>query len=223
MNNVNNKVQRRSLADEVASKLQENILNGGFKINEKLPVEAELMRSFGVGRSTVREAVKVLVNSGFLRVQQGIGTFIEDTSGINEPLSHRLKRASKKNIEEVRQVLEMKIAELAATNRTGNDISKLEHCLSKRTKAAHDDLLEECIDVHLNFHVLLAEAAKNEILADLYKLLAMPLKDEMLNNLKDTSVFKNSAEQYRNLFDGVLRQDAKKAWYWSAKITGHSA
>jgi DNA-binding FadR family transcriptional regulator len=223
MNNVNNKVQRRSLADEVASKLQENILNGGFKINEKLPVEAELMRSFGVGRSTVREAVKVLVNSGFLRVQQGIGTFIEDTSGINEPLSHRLKRASKKNIEEVRQVLEMKIAELAATNRTGNDISKLEHCLSKRTKAAHDDLLEECIDVHLNFHVLLAEAAKNAILADLYKLLAMPLKDEMLNNLKDTSVFKNSAEQYRNLFDGVLRQDAKKAWYWSAKITGHSA
>src|ERR1700735_1454426 len=96
-----NLIHRKSLADEVASKLQEKILKGGYKVNQKLPVEADLMRSYGVGRSTVREAVKILVNSGFLRVQQGIGTFVEDTTGINEPLFQRLKRAEKKNIDEV--------------------------------------------------------------------------------------------------------------------------
>jgi len=60
-----NIIPRKSLADEVASQLQAKILKGGYKVNQKLPVEAELMRNFGVGRSTIREAVKILVNSGF--------------------------------------------------------------------------------------------------------------------------------------------------------------
>lgn len=217
-----NLVQRKSLADEVAARLQESISSGSFKVNQKLPVEAELMLNFGVGRSTIREAVKILANSGFLRVQQGIGTFVEDTSGINEPIAHRLKRARAEDIAEVRLILELKIAEKAALNRTGNDISKLQHCLDKRIKAANDNSLSECIDAHLNFHILLAEAAKNDILADLYKLFAMQLKGDLLAKYEDTSFFKDVTEQYRNLLDGILRQDAKKAWYWCAKITGNS-
>jgi DNA-binding FadR family transcriptional regulator len=215
-----NIISRRSLADEVASKLQEKILKGGYKVNQKLPVEAELMRSFGVGRSTVREAVKSLVNSGFLRVQQGIGTFIEDASGINEPLLQRLKRAEAKDIDEVRQMLEMKIAEKAAMNRTGNDISKLEHFLAKRIKAANENLLSDCIDAHINFYIILAEATRNTILADLYKLFATKLKADLLNIHEDTNHFKESSDSLSKLFDGVLREDPKKAWHWSAKLTG---
>jgi DNA-binding FadR family transcriptional regulator len=216
-----NIIPRRSLADEVASKLQEKILKGGYKINQKLPVEAELMKSFGVGRSTIREAVKILVNSGFLRVQQGVGTFIDDITGINEPLFQRLKRADSKNIDEVRQLLEMKIAEKAAMNRTGNDISKLEYFLGKRTKAANENLIEDCIEAHVNFYIALAEASKNDILADLYKLFAVKLKTELLSTHTDTDIFRAAPDHHHKLLDGILRQDAKKAWYWSAKITGH--
>jgi len=213
-------ITRKSLADEVAATLQEQILKGQYKTNQKLPVEAELMKSFGVGRSTIREAVKILVNSGFLRVQQGIGTFVEDSSGINEPLGQRLKRASAKNITEVREILEMKIAEKAAMNRTGNDISKLEHALKKRTKAANENQVEDCIDAHVNFCILMAEASKNDMLADLYKLFSVPLKNDLLNAHQDTSFFKNTSENYHKLFDTVLREDPKMAWHWSGKITG---
>jgi len=214
-------IHRKSLAEEVASKLQGQILKGTYKVNQKMPVEAELMQGFGVGRSTIREAVKILVNSGFLRVQQGLGTFIDDTTGINEPLSHKLKRAESKNIEEVRQLLEMKIAEKAAMNRTGNDISKLEYFLGKRTKAANENLLEECVEAHINFYIVLAEASKNDILADLYKLFAVQLKCDLLNNNSDTSGFKDAPDYHHKLLDSVLREDPKRAWYWSAKITGH--
>ena len=103
-------INRKSLAEEVASKLQEQILKGAYKVNQKLPIEAELMKSFNVGRSTIREAVKILVNSGFLRVQQGLGTFVDDVTGINEPFFQKLKRSGSNNIDEVRQLLEMKIA-----------------------------------------------------------------------------------------------------------------
>jgi DNA-binding FadR family transcriptional regulator len=215
-----NLIPRKSLADEVAAKLQERILTGAYKVNQKLPVEAELMKAFGVGRSSIREAVKILVNSGFLRVQQGIGTFVEDSSGINEPLGQRLKRASPKHINEVREVLEIKIAEKAAMNRTGNDISKLEHFLKKRTKAADADLIEECIDAHVSFYIVLAEASKNDILSDLYKQFAVQLKNDLMNAHQDTSFFKNAPDDHHKLLDSILREDPKMAWYWSAKITG---
>jgi DNA-binding FadR family transcriptional regulator len=213
-----NIIQRKNLADEVASKLQEKILKGAYQVNQKLPIEAELMKSYGVGRSTIREAVKILVNSGFLRVQQGVGTFIEDASGINEPLSQRLKRADPQNIKEVRKILEAKIAVTAAMNRNGNDISKLEHFLDKRTTAANADQLEDCINAHISFNVLLAEASKNDVLSDLYKLFAIQLKNELLDHYHDTSYFKDTSGSYHNLFDGVLRQDPQKAGYWSTKI-----
>ncbi|MGH7237636.1 MAG: FadR/GntR family transcriptional regulator, partial [Candidatus Saccharimonadales bacterium] len=124
-------------------------------------------------------------------------------------------------ITEVRQILEMKIAEKAATNRTGNDISKLEHFLSKRTKAAEDNLLEECIDAHINFYTTLAEASKNDVLAGLYKQFLLQLKNDMLDNFEDTSFFKEKRDHYQNLLDGVLRQDPRKAWHWCGKITGN--
>jgi len=213
-------ISHRSLADEVASLLQDKILKGDYKVNQKLPVEAKLMEIYGVGRSTVREAVKILVNSGFLRVLQGKGTFIEDNTGMNEPLNQQLKRASHQNIADVRYMLEIKIAEKAASNRTGNDISKLEHFLNKRTKAADKNLIEECIEAHISFYQVLADASKNDLLAGLFKQFLLKLKTEMLENYKDTTFFKEKRDHYQNLLDGVLRQDPKKASYWSGKITG---
>ncbi|HEY8930687.1 MAG TPA: GntR family transcriptional regulator [Mucilaginibacter sp.] len=213
-------ITRKSLADEVAAQLQERILKGTYKLNQKLPVEAELMKTYGVGRSTIREAVKILVNSGFLRVQQGIGTFVEDTSGMNEPLGQRLKREKAGNIDDVRQPLEMKIAEKAAMNRTGNDISKLEHFLIKRSKAANENSIEDAIDAHINFYVVLAEASKNPMLSGLYKLFAAQLKNDLMNGQEDTSFFRNTHDNHHKLFDSVLREDPKMAWYWMGKITG---
>lgn len=69
-------IQRRSLADEVAEQVQKQIIDGELKEGDKLPIEAELMKEFGVGRSSIREAVKKLENMGYLKVQQGKGTFI---------------------------------------------------------------------------------------------------------------------------------------------------
>ena len=69
-------IRKKSLAEELAARLQEQIAAGTFGIGEKLPPEPELMRIFGVGRSTVREAVRILSDMGLLRVRQGAGTFV---------------------------------------------------------------------------------------------------------------------------------------------------
>jgi hypothetical protein len=59
------------------------------------------------------------------------------------------------------------------------------------------------------------------VLAGLYKQFVLQLKADMLEKLEDTTYFKDKREQYQNLLDGVLRQDPRKAWYWSGKITGN--
>ncbi|MEN7550618.1 FadR/GntR family transcriptional regulator [Rapidithrix thailandica] len=215
------RIKRKSLAEEVASNLQKQISLGRYTANQKLPIEPELMKYFGVGRSTVREAIRILVNSGFLRVQQGVGTFVEDCKGIKEPLPQRLKRANLEEIDEVRQLLEMKIAEKAALNRSEEDIEKMKSFLAKRIKAAHANLLEECVEADIQFHIAIAEASKNAVLADLYKSFAIQIQSSFLDIFPDTEAFKEAQDLHEKLLKSIIDQDTKMAWNWVAKITGH--
>ena len=110
-------IRKRSLAEELAERLRQRITDGQFEVGEKLPAEPELMRIFGVGRSTVREAVKILVNMGFLKVQQGAGTFVESRAAADDPMAQRLRRADIRDLDEVRRILEVAIVERAAGRR----------------------------------------------------------------------------------------------------------
>ena len=201
---MQNLVTKRSLSDEIASKLQEQISAGHYKINEKLPTEPELMKSFGVGRSTIREATRSLVQSGFLRIQQGAGTFVEKTIGNSEPMDQRLKRANAQDLDEVRQLLEMKIAEKAAINRSEKDIMTIKLHLANRAKTAGAGLIEQCIDADIQFHNAIAEASKNEILAELYKSASVHLKNWFLDIYPDTLIFVETQHLHEQLLKDII-------------------
>ena len=211
-------INKLSLAEQVASKVQELISLGHYKVNEKLPIEPELMKMFGVGRSTVREAIKLLTNSGLLRVQQGAGTFVASITSGKEPFDQRLKRASNSDLNEVRELLEMKIAEKAALNRTDKDIAEMEKHLSNRKSAAAAGLMRECIEADINFHTSIAQASKNEILADLYRSVATHLKNWFLDFYADTSAFERTYGLHEDLLNAIKAGDAKGAWDRAAKI-----
>lgn len=214
-------ITRRSLADEVALKVQQQISLGRFRSGEKLPTEPELMKSFGVGRSTVREAIRILVHSGLLRVQQGVGTFVKDASDIREPLSQRIRRANVPDVDEVRKLLEMKIAEKAARHRTEEDLATISHWLEQRTAAARAGQLYDCIEADIQFHIAIAEASRNDLLADLYKSFAKELKQLFLQTYPDTTTFLATSDLHHQLLQSIIRRDAELAWRWSARIIGH--
>jgi DNA-binding FadR family transcriptional regulator len=168
------------------------------------------MKQFGVGRSSVREAIRILANSGLLRVQQGVGTFIEAPAGINEPFHQRLKRAEAHDLDEVRQLLEMKIAEKAAANRTEEDLKKIKAKLDKRTAMAHGGSMEECIEADIEFHMSIAEAAGNPILTDLYQSFSIQLKSWFLKIYPDVTIFQDTLHE--ELYESIKNRDEKKAW-----------
>lgn len=215
-------INKKSLAEEVASKLQEQIFLGHYKLNEKLPIEAELMKSFGVGRSSIREAMKILANSGLLRVQQGVGTFVQEVTSTREPMDQRLQRASLKDLDEVRQLLELKIAEKAAINRSEEDIIAMKQHLAARMKAANEGLLEDCVEADIQFHIAIAEASKNEILADLYKSISKHLKKEFLSLYPDTDIFQETYAIHEQLLKSIIAKNPKKTWNIVAEIVGHT-
>jgi len=203
-------IQKRSLAEEVAEQLRKAIADGKYKTGEQLPIEPELMKQFGVGRSSVREAIRILANSGLLRVQQGVGTFIEAPAGINEPFHQRLKRAEAHDLDEVRQLLEMKIAEKAAANRTEKDLEKIKAKLDKRTAMAHGGSMEDCIEADIEFHMSIAEAAGNPILTDLYQSFSIQLKSWFLKIYPDVTIFQDTL--HTELYESIKNRDEKKAW-----------
>lgn len=218
---MNNVILKRSLADEVADKITGQISSGHYKVDEKLPIEPELMKQFGVGRSTIREAIKSLLNSGMVRVQQGVGTFVEPANAGREPMDKRMKRARSEELDEIRQLLEIKIAEKAATNRTEKDLTGIKEHLDARKLAAQNGLLAECIDADIRFHVAIADASGNEMLADLYRSVSVYLKSWFLQVYPDTQIFIETQGIHEQLLKSIIARDPKKAWNLAAKIIGH--
>jgi len=218
---MNKIIHKRSLADEVAARLQEQISKGAYQVGSKLPTEPELMKSFGVGRSSVREAIKILANRGLLLVQQGVGTFVENQIAVAEPLGQRLRRADVKDLDEVRKLLELKIAEKAAAHHTIQDIKKMKGFLSARKKAGEAGDLPACIKADIDFHVAIAEASKNDILLDLYKAAATHMESWFLRIHADTSSFTATQQMHEALLSHIINHDPKAAWNTAIAIIDH--
>lgn len=203
-------IQRKSLADMIAETLKQQITEGIYRAGDKLPTEPELMKTFGVGRSSVREAVKLLVNMGVVRVQQGSGTFVAVPSN-NDDVNIKMSTADRTELDEVRKILDIAIVEKAVARRTEKDIERMRASLEKRKVNAEKGLLEECIEADLNFHIAIADAAHNRILADIYRSAATHLLSEFNRIYDGTDCFINSQTSHEKLLKHIIAGDLKNA------------
>ena len=213
-------IQKKSLAEEVAASLEQQIASGDYKVGDKLPTEPELMKYFGVGRSSIREAVRILVNLGLLSVQQGVGSFVQRTQAV-EPLDQRLKRADIKDLDEVRKMLELKIAEKAALLHNGEDLNNMKLHLAAREKAALAGDLEGAIQADIQFHTAVAVASRNEILLDLYKGVAMHMATWFKRVHNDTSSFVVTQALHLSLLNHIEKGEVNEALNTAIQIIEH--
>lgn len=211
-------LQRKSLSEEVADQLRTLIISGAYPVNSQLPTEPELMQQFGVGRSSIREAVRILANNGMLRVQQGVGTFVASATCTGDPLNQRLQRAPFEDLNEVKLLLEMKIAEKAATNRTQKDIEKMKACLKKRYQCGLAKDKEGCIQADINFHTAVAVASGNEIILELYKVVATHMKASFMQRHADAEPFVISQDLHDALLQSIIDKDPEQALFWATRI-----
>lgn len=202
---------KEKLSDKVIIAIKNDIAGGRLKKGEKIPSEPELMDLYHVGRSTIREAIKTLAISGILRVQQGSGTFVASKLK-DETLNQRLRRADFEEINSVRALLEKEIVKLACINRSQGDIELMNSLLGKRKAAIEANAEKKCTDMDIEFHIAIAKASGNSILADIYQSFTKVIRDFFAKR-EDQNIAHFSASQHlhEELAQAIERKDEAKA------------
>jgi GntR family transcriptional repressor for pyruvate dehydrogenase complex len=162
------------------------IAGGHVKAGDRLPPERELAQLFGVGRSTLREAVRVLESLGLVEVRAGEGTFLAEgdaaTTQAQLPPALFSKWTTQVNLFELRTVLEPGLASLAARRATADYLTKMHEALA--AQAAQVQRGELGTDEDATFHELIAEATRNPALIHLMQHLARSLRETRDSSLQ---------------------------------------
>ncbi|MET9292269.1 FCD domain-containing protein [Streptomyces sp. NPDC003077] len=160
-------LHRSPLVDQAVERLRAQISAGHWPVGSKLPGETTLAKELGVGRSTVREALRALAGAGLVRSRQGSGVTVVATEP-DEDWPTRLRRAEVVDLYEVRQMIEVQAARAAALRRTDADLAAMDEALAKRRAAAGDTDDAAFVDADIALHAAVVAAARNPVLADLF-------------------------------------------------------
>lgn len=171
--------REQRLYERVAEKILLLIQDGVWRPGDRLPPERELAQGFGVSRTVVREALKVLEAQGVLESMTGSGVYVRsaDFSIVSKSIHTYLQLLSQENVElkvvEIRRVLEIEIAALAAQRATPAQLEELrEICLEMRR---HADSSRTLAELDFRLHLALARATQN----DLFEMLLTPLMEQL--------------------------------------------
>lgn len=203
-------IQRKTLAQEVADRLAEGIISNEFAVGDKLPTEPELMKIYGVGRSSIREAIKILSIKGVLDVQQGVGTFVISNI-IHESLESQMDKAQIEEVQEVRSLLDSKIAAKAALHRNEEQLQKIKWYLDQRNILAEEKKALECYQADINFHVAIAEACGNSLLREIYKIASSHILRSFEIRHNDTTSFIISQAIHERLYLAIENKNTEEA------------
>lgn len=158
-------VRREPLADQAAELLLERVRAGEWALGAKLPGETTLAPQLGVGRSTVREAIRQLAGRGVLTSRQGAGVFVAALDA-PEDWSRVVGRADIRAVLEARLAIEVEASALAAARRTPAELRALRAALDQR--AAHRGDVEEHVDTDAAFHRVIVAASHNPLLLEMF-------------------------------------------------------
>ncbi|HEV3295108.1 MAG TPA: FadR/GntR family transcriptional regulator [Streptosporangiaceae bacterium] len=216
-------LRRSPLVELAVRQLHQQLTSGQWPEGTRLPAETELAGQLGVGRSTVREAVRALVHAGLLETRQGSGTFVVSlTEGASfEPW---LRRAAVLEVYEVREALEVQAARLAAGRRTGADLAALHDHLAARDAAHRSGAADSFVQADLEFHRTVVSAAHNQLLTEMFDSFAAVLREALAAVATDTELADVSvAPTHARLVRAIEAGDADAAEHAARDHIGSSA
>ncbi|MGX7150475.1 FadR/GntR family transcriptional regulator [Enterococcus ureasiticus] len=191
-------MKNKNLVQETIEQLKQYILTEKLAVGAKLPIEKQLAEKFGVGRSTLREAVKILEYSNLLEVRQGAGTFIKAVKE-NSDLA--------KELTEAREMIETTAGKLACQNRTEEDLVSLNQTLFKRNRLLEQGKFREYIQADLEFHLLIVKSSKNNFLIHWYQEIFEELKIMLSGLVIESKEYLDNTKQHQKMFQGILDKD----------------
>ena len=199
--------------ESIVSRLHQLVEDGTLKPGDKLPAERKIAELFGVGRSSVRDAIRILEARGIVKSRQGGGTVVQAFSSDNlvTELAGALvrKRALVQELMEVRGMLEPPLAAAAAKNATPAQIEHLEDVLRRQRRRMERG--ELAVEEDTAFHSELARAAGNRVVLSILDTLVNLLTETRRRVLQDEQRARASLAGHRLVLGAIRRRDARAA------------
>jgi GntR family transcriptional repressor for pyruvate dehydrogenase complex len=206
-------VSRKCISDEIVNQIREMIDHGRLQPGDRLPAERKLAEQFGVSRTTVREGIKILSESGLLTSRQGAGTFVSrpDDGARGGSLIDAVLAGNHdlQDVFEVRKMLEPEIAALAARNGSPDAKTRLEAILMEQEQAI--DSGESGGNIDHRFHQALAEASGNPVLREMVAALHEGFSRSRSEEVQSPQRQKASLAAHRAIVEAVRNGHAMQA------------
>lgn len=204
-------VKQLKLSDAVAAQLESLVRSGHFGAEGKFPPERELAEQFGVGRSSMREAISKLETLGIISRSHGVGTFAVDVSEQSHRSISLLSAGSVTALElfEIRYALEPVGAEMSAERRTNKDVHELKAILKRATDPELS--AKEFVKLDFEFHNFIALSTKNRLFQQMY----LQLEPHHAIYSEKVISFKNRRERahegHLKILEAIETQDGSRA------------
>lgn len=205
--------RRERLSELVANQIKDDIISMGLKAGDQLMTEQELVERFDVSRSVIREAGRTLDERGLVTIRPGTGMVVADFDGSTISRQYELLlelgRGSFEDLLELRLVLEVGMSEVAAKNRTQEDISRIESLLADFHSVRGD--LQRFLDWDLKFDEAIASASKNPFFGHITTTITKHLWKAYIASSEYDKSLDQTMNEHSRIAQAIIKGDAKAA------------
>ena len=206
-------IKKQNLVEQTTQQLIRFIQDNEIEVGEKLPNEAELADQLQVSRSTLREAVRILISRNVLKVRQGSGTYVSEKRGqSSDPFGLAFIKDKQKMISDLydmRYILEPEIAALAARHATAEQIERMRE-LVKKIEQSFDEGDQQHVQFDIELHTLISQASGNEAYSYIVPIISRSVS--LFNKSYDDLAAKNFTRTiHREIIAGIATHDQAAA------------
>ncbi|AVN21870.1 FadR family transcriptional regulator [Acinetobacter lactucae] len=211
-----NPIPSKSQHALIVQQLGLKIVSGEISENEKLPSEVDLCEEYKVSRPVFREAIRVLNAKGLTYSRPKIGTVVrpkEEWHLLDPDVLFWLIQTTPeheffKTLSTVRRVLEPELAYIAASTANEEDIKRIKHAYEGMEKAT---TVEEFIEPDIQFHLAIAKATHNDLLAYMSKMLVLPLQQSIQVTSLRPNLQGHSLPRHKAILTAIENKDPLSA------------
>lgn len=233
-------LDRRRLSDQVAAELEALIVSGDLAAGQTLPSERDLMQLFGVGRTSIREALFALQRKGVVAAQPGMRPVVcaPNAEVIVAELSGTVRlflatEPGMREFQQARRVFEPAIARFAAQHATDDDRERIATAHAACAGALATP--QRFVDADVDFHFAIVQATHSQLLIALHRAVLDWLREQRTISIEPAGSAQAAQRAHRRVLEAILARDPDAAeqamqrhldevesHYWSARGLGRA-
>jgi GntR family transcriptional repressor for pyruvate dehydrogenase complex len=209
-------IQPARLFEQIAEQIEKRILAGELKSGDRLPTERDLAEQFRASRTAVREAMKILAQKGLIEMRPGRGTIVID--GAHEAMQNSIGLVMKlklgevggsNSLVEVRELLEIEIAALAAARATEKEITAMREAIEMMDTSLND--ADTFIAADNRFHEALAQATQNALIFILINSIVNLLSEQRKQIFAVEGGPQRGQIHHKRILESIIKRDPEAA------------